>query len=240
MRPGRLELPPRLHRTRPSTLGHGCTCGSIPRLAYFLSTGLDVLEASDEMFVASLLSRRRSSGRSVVRPGWGSAWRIAGSWGFTSGCAVCVRPTPKGPPHSLAEREPARINQRYRTSSRAAMRSVARPATARRGKPGAAAPVFASSRRARCRPGKSCVASAVAPFAHRGSPARRRPRCRRSAARARRRRRARPATTPARRSSRARRWSTDTSADLPGSIATTSRSPGISLSSRPGDIPPSR
>jgi hypothetical protein len=63
MRPGRLELPPRLRRTRPSTLRHGCTCRPIPRLASFLSTGLDVMDVSDGMSVANSLSRAP-----VVRP----------------------------------------------------------------------------------------------------------------------------------------------------------------------------
>jgi hypothetical protein len=57
MHPGRLELPPRLHRTRPSTLRHGHASCPIPLFSCFLSTDLDVLDASDGMSVVSSLSR---------------------------------------------------------------------------------------------------------------------------------------------------------------------------------------
>jgi hypothetical protein len=42
-------------------LRHGCASCPIPYFASFLSTGLDVLDATDGMSVASLLSRRPSS-----------------------------------------------------------------------------------------------------------------------------------------------------------------------------------
>ena len=116
MRPGRLELPPRLHRTRPSTLRYGCAWCPILHLRAFCPRAWTSWKHRTGCPLPARCHGRLSSGRSVPGPvlrhrrfpGRGTSFPVAR-------CAF----RPLADDFRIRRRSGSlrRIDQRYRTSS---------------------------------------------------------------------------------------------------------------------------